>query len=325
LLIAGWLEASGGNLDLATTDIERAMELDTGVISVGQLHLSFVRSQQGRAADALVLLDLCRPEFERRGLAWEAGASWVLTAWAEIASGRLSQARVACENALQLIEPLGDNWGRIHAEAMLGELAQAEHRFREATAHLGRAARAAHELGFEAAEAHHLTNLGRAQQQLGDPAAAAATLDHAIEVATATADLRTAALARVRLARVLRATGGHERARVEVDAARRWYAVAGAGEGQPLADYLAAALDIDDEVAGAEQRLGEVLAAARQSDNVEIEILALETAARVDAERGQVDQALQALREADRLLPVVAHLMIDSDHADRDRALALVQ
>ncbi len=52
---------------------------------------------------------------------------------------------------------------------MLGGLAQAEHRFADAAAHLSRAADAAHALGFAAAEAHHLTNLGRAQQQTGDP------------------------------------------------------------------------------------------------------------------------------------------------------------
>ena len=50
-------------------------------------HLSFVRSQQGRAQDALDLLEESRVVFREHGLEWEEAADWVLTAWAEIARG----------------------------------------------------------------------------------------------------------------------------------------------------------------------------------------------------------------------------------------------
>ena len=191
LQLAGWLEASAGNLDRATRHLEdgRAiaeLELpDPELGAVAQLHLAFVHSQQGRAPEALAVLAGCRTEFQRRGPAWEAGASWVRTAWAEIAVGRTDDAQVACDAALTLIEPIGDAWGRIHAEAMLGRLAQAEYRFDDAVGHLMRAAEAAHQLGFGAAEAHHLTNLGHAQYELGTPRAAIMTLEHALEVARA--------------------------------------------------------------------------------------------------------------------------------------------
>ena len=290
----------------------------------GTAALSFVRSQQGRAADALALLDRCRPAFAERGQAWEEAASWVLTAWAEIASGRLAEAPAACARALELLQPLGDNWGRIHAEAMLGELAQAQHRYAEATGHLGRAAEAAHALGFGAAESHHLTNLGRAQHQLGDHEAARATLARAIEIGTASADLRTVALARIRLGRVLRDLGETDAAREQVRAGRDWYAAAGSGEGQALAGFLLAALAADADEPAAEARLDQVLAAARRSGNLEIQVLALDALARWSAEHGRHDHARLALREADRLWPGVAHLVTEADRTDRVRALELL-
>jgi tetratricopeptide (TPR) repeat protein len=107
--------------------------------------------------------------------------------------------------------------------------------------HLARAADAAHELGFGAAEAHHLANLGRAQQQLGDQRSATVTLERAIDTALSTGDLRTAALARVRLGRVLGCEGDRESAHALVQSALQWYRAAGGGEGVGLAEYVLAA------------------------------------------------------------------------------------
>ena len=251
LLLAGWLEASAGNLDQASGDIEEGMAIaDDELRSVGQLHLSFVRSQQGRAQDALDLLEESRVVFHDLGLRWEEAANWVLTAWAEIARGEMARGKAACDEALRLIVPIGDNWGRIHAEAMLGGLAQAEHRFADAAAHLEQAAEAAHQLGFRAAEAHHLTNLGWAEHESGDPQRATATLERAIEVGRATGDLRTAALAQVRLGRVLRSLGQSAAARTVVEAAQHWYALAGGGDGALLAESVLAALDVEDDASG---------------------------------------------------------------------------
>ncbi|MGB8383650.1 MAG: hypothetical protein WCG47_20770, partial [Dermatophilaceae bacterium] len=73
--------------------------------------------------------------------------------------------KAACDEALQLLGPIGDQWALNHLEGMLGGLAQAEHRYEDAVAHLRRAAEATRRLGFAAAQAHHLANLGRAQEQ----------------------------------------------------------------------------------------------------------------------------------------------------------------
>ena len=321
LLLAGWLEASAGNLDRATSHIEEGMAIaDDELRRVGQLHLSFVRSQQGRAQDALLLLEESRPVFRRGGLKWEEAANWVLTAWAEIARGEMARGKAACDEALRLIVPLGDNWGRIHAEAMLGGLAQAEQRFADAAEHLERAVDAAHRLGFRAAEAHHLTNLGRAEQQLGDRRRASATLDRAIDVARATGDLRTAALAQVRLGRLLRELGESAAARTTVAEAQNWYALAGGGDGALLAESVLAALDVEDESPEAQERVARVLGAAHDAGDLEVEVLALDACAVAHAKHGRLHEAQTALARADQLMSAAHHLLSDSDRIDRDRA-----
>jgi tetratricopeptide (TPR) repeat protein len=325
LLLAGFLEASGGNLDRATVDIEQAMGIGVDELpSVGRLYLSFVRSQQGRAHDALTLLADCRAEFHRLGRVWEEGVSWLLCAWAQIALGETARGKAACDEALRLLGPLGDQWALNHAEAMLGELAQAEHRFADATAHLQRAADATHTLGFAAAEAHHLTNLGRAQQQSGDHHTAVATLQRAIDTAHATGDLRTAAIASVRLGRVLRSLGQRQPARAVVQSAHRWYNAAGGGDAAALAEYLLTALDADDGTPEAGQHLTDVLATARHAHDVEIEVLTLDALARLYAEQGRTSDAQAMLDTADRIMPAAYHLLTDIDRIDRDQARSLL-
>ena len=207
---------------------------------------------------------------------------------------------------------------------MLGGLAQAEHRFPDAVRHLQRAADATHRLGFAAAEAHHLANLGRAQEQGGDGQSAAATLERAIDAAEATGDLRTAPLARVRLGRVLRSIGDRPAARISVEAGRKWYQEAGGGDAAVLAQYLMAALDADAGDRSAPAHLQAALDAAREAHDVEVEVLALDTLARVHAEAGHAATARDLLDTARVLLPAVGHLLSEPDRLDRDRAEALL-
>jgi len=162
LLFNGWFEAAGGHLDQAIADVTEAIAIapDAALRARGHLFLSFVHTQGGRPADALAALDGHREALT----GWEAGAAWLLTAWAEIALGHLDAGQAACTEALRLLGPHGDAWILSHAEAILGGLAQSQHRFAAAITHLRRAVDAAHELGFSTAEALHLTNLGRAYQ-----------------------------------------------------------------------------------------------------------------------------------------------------------------
>ena len=233
-------------------------------------------------------------------------------------------AKAASEQALKLIRPLGDNWGLSHAEALLGGLAQAEHRFADAVDHLDRAAEAAGNLGFGAAAAHHLTNLGRVQQEAGDLGAARTALHQAVAAAEAVGDARTAAYARAHLGWVLRALGEPADARLAVRSAHQWYEAAGGGEGAVLADYALAALDADQALTHAADHLDQVLATARRDGQGEVEVLTLDRLARLRAEAGDLGDAQALLSAADELAPVVYHLMSDSDRIDRDRAWSLI-
>lgn len=286
-----------------------------------------MHTQGGRPQDALAALDGHRAAWH----GWEAGAAWLLTAWSEIALGRLDRSQAACVEATRLLTADGRPWALSHAEAILGGLAQAQHRFADATAHLRRAADAAHELGFAAAEALHLANLGRAEQQAGEPGTAVTTLRTAIETAHTAGDRRTVALAGVRLGRVLRALGRDEAARAEVDAAREWFRAAGGGDGALLAEHLSVALNPEPTA------LAEVLAAARAGRDAEVELLTLDRLALLHAERGDPAQAetphaergdraqAQALlAAADGLLPAVAHLVTEDDRIDAAAARLLL-
>ncbi len=243
LVLCGWFEASGGDLERAVADLEEAARTpDPRAASVARLHLAFVHTQGGRAAEALGLLDRCRPDLERLGLEWEVGTSWLLAAWALTATGDLVGGQDACDRALRLLTPLGDDWALGHAEGLLGELAEAEHRYTDAKVHLARAAASAGALGFEAAQAHHLLNLARVEEACGEGESARGTLADAIEIARRCGDLRTVAVARTYLALVLRAAGEPDAALASVEQAVAWFAAAGGGDGATLADDTFAAL-----------------------------------------------------------------------------------
>lgn len=324
LLLAGWLEASGGDINLATADLEEASTLVSGELeSVVQLHLAFLDTVRGRPEAALAVLSRCQADFHRSGRDWEEGASWVLTAWCQVALGEAARATAACAEALRLLRPLRDDWGLGHVEAILGGLAQVEHRFGDAIVHLTRAAQAASRLGFAAAAAHHLASLGRAQHQQGELQSAVVTLQNAIEAAEAAGDPRTANLARVRLARIWRELGDRGRARAAVVAAATWYRAAGGGDEAAMADYLSAALDADDGAREAADRLTTVAARAH-GQGTEIEVLALDTLARLRVEQGRPIDARQLLARADDLMPALGHLLADADRPDRDQARALL-
>ena len=155
-------------------------------------------------------------------------------------------------------------------------------------------------------------------------ASATATLERAIDAAQAVGDQRTAALARIRLGRVLRATGELQAARVVVESARRWYDAAGGGEDAALGEYVFAGLDANAGLPQAAERLAAVLANARREGNAEVEVLALDSLAGLHAAQGHLGDARDLLTRADSLIPAVYHLVSDTDRLDRDRARRLL-
>ena len=222
LLVAGWLEASAGNLDRAQADLDEAVRLadefaDPRLRADADRHGAFLSIQLGRPTDVLDRASSSITASRALGLTWETAAALVLRAYGSIMVGDTAHAGQDANEVIHLLEPLEDSWGLVHAEAMLGAIAQAEHRFGDASEHLARAAAQSELLGFVGQAALHLASLGRVQQRAGDPQAAILTLNHAIVAATDSGDLRLAATARLHLARLMR---DHRRGRLRTRPAR---------------------------------------------------------------------------------------------------------
>jgi hypothetical protein len=141
-------------------------------------------------------------------------------------------------------------------------------------------------------------------------------LDLAVAKAEATGDVRLAALARVHLGRVLRAVGDVPRARSALEAAAEWHRDAGGGEQALLGDCLLTALDAEDGIPGAEERLLAVLGASRQKNDAPVEVFALDALARVSVLAGEVARARELCAAADRRMPAASHFITELDRRD---------
>src|SRR6185312_6635514 len=83
LLLAGWLEASAGNVARAEDDLDRALGEaialnDDQLRADAQRHLAFLRLQQARPDDAAELAFQSADAARQRGLAWERAAGLLL-------------------------------------------------------------------------------------------------------------------------------------------------------------------------------------------------------------------------------------------------------
>jgi len=322
LLLAGWLEASAGNVARAQSDLEEADsiagQLDAEVMQADVArHRAFVSLQQGLPEQALVHATASLVTYRQQNLAWKAAASLVLTAYAALMLGDTPAAARDGAEAVSILTPMGDSWGLVHAKAMLGGIAQAEHRFEDAIDALSGAAQESTTLGFLGQAALHLASLARVQQRAGRPADAAASGDRALAAATASGDSRMAATARLNLARLLRSIGNGPAAVSLLRENLDWYASAGGGDGALLSRCVLAAETHDRD------SLEAVLNLARADENQQVAILALDGLARLSAEEGEHDHATELIAEADALHPAVAHLLDDADRPDRTAALAM--
>lgn len=316
LLLAGWLEASAGNVAIAAADLDAAAALASGLddavlgADVAR-HRAFLAIQQGRPdlvlAHGAASLVVCRP----LGLTWRVAASLLLSAYGALMLGDTAAASRDAGEAVGLVTELGDSWATVHAEAILGGIAQAEHRYDEAARALGRAAEESVTMGFLGQAALHGATLARVQHRLGDPAAAE-SYEQAIRDALAVGDGRLAATARLNLARLLRGAGEIAAAVALLEENVRWYRSAGGGDFALLTRCVLSA-GRDDEGG-----LQEVLAEARGSDNVEVQVYALDALARLAAEAGEVARAGDLLGEADRLVGQVAHVVDAGDRLDAE-------
>jgi predicted ATPase/DNA-binding SARP family transcriptional activator len=321
-LLAGWIEASTGDLAPAEQDISSACELahalgDADLQARCSYYLAYVISHRGEWHRALELTDAADARYAGLDRPWDQAANWLFASRAAISAGDRVRARAARDQVLHWLALVDDPWLHARAEAMLGELARLEHRFDDAVAHIGRAAQQSRQLGFRQTEAYQVSSLGRAQGQAGDDQTAAGTLALAIEKAEATGDVRLAALVRVHLGRVLRALGRTTEARAALESASAWHHAAGGGEQYALGECLLAALDAADGAPDAGGRLAALLDNARHDDDAPVEVFALDALARLASERGDDSEATALRAAADERFPAAAHFITARDRVDR--------
>ena len=221
LLLAGWLEASAGNVEPGPGRPRRAPGRspsgsadDAPARPTSRRHLAFVRIQQGRPDD---VLEAPRPAWTRTGrLELRVGDR------GQPAARRLRVDHAGRHRQRHARRPprrcgSGPRSGDAGAwctprrcSAPWPRRAPLRRRRRRADPRR-RALRET--MGFAGQAALHLTTLGRVQQRSGSPDQALDTLARAIRSATTGGDLRVAATARIHLARTLRATGDQGSAR----------------------------------------------------------------------------------------------------------------
>jgi predicted ATPase/DNA-binding SARP family transcriptional activator len=324
LLLAGWLEASAGDVTLAQADLDTARDLaedlaDEVLVADVQLHQAFVAIQQGRPEVVLASAGDSLRTYRAHRLDWPSAASLLLRAFGALMRGDTGAAAGDATEALTVLAEIEDSWGIVHAQAMLGGIAQAEHRFDDAALALGHAADQSAAMGFVGQAALHRATLARVQHRSGDPRAKA-SYQQAIDDALASGDGRLAATARLNLARLHRATGDWHQGVALLTENQRWYAAAGGGDFALLNDcILAAGLDDGPGLVAA-------LAASRGAGNVEVQVYALDALARLAADTENQARARSLLAQADQLALQVGHLMDPQDRLDamlaRGRLLA---
>ncbi len=321
LLLAAWIEASTGHLELARDHIAAANELADAIDDVDLqarccYYLAYVVSHHGEFRRAMELTDRSSALYDGLDRAWDQAASWLFAARAAISAGDQERSVDALGRVEHYLRTVDDPWLHVRRDATIGELARLQRRFDDAILHIGRAAETSRRLGFLQTEAYQVANLGRAQCQAGDYDAGAATLELAVAKAEATGDVRMAALARVHLGRVLRGLGQVARARTALETAAAWHRAAGGGEQAALGECLLAAMDAEDGIPGAEERLVTILDQARVNDDAHVEVFALDALARIAAEAGDIATARDLCASGDRRMEAASHFITDLDRTD---------
>jgi predicted ATPase/DNA-binding SARP family transcriptional activator len=321
LLLAGWFEASLGDLGRASEHIDEATALATAIGDVDlqarcAYYLAYVVSHRGDFRAGLELTERSRTLYAGLDRPWDVAASSLFATRAAISAGAEGRAVEAADQSRAALAAVADPWLHVRFEAMLGELARLQHRFDDAVQHLARAAAISRQRGFLQTEAYQVTSLGRAQCQAGDYELGATTIRTAITKAEATGDVRMAALAGVHLGRVLRALGDTTGARTVLEQSVAWHRAAGGGEQAVLGECLLTALDARQGIDDAPERLSALLAQAVAEDNAPAEVFALDALARLAATAGDEDTARSLADRADERMRATSHFIAERDRVD---------
>jgi predicted ATPase/DNA-binding SARP family transcriptional activator len=321
LLNVGWIEASTGGLDVARAHIEEATTIAEGINDVELLarcssYLAYVVSHYGDFAQGIDLTDRSRDLLSQLDRPWDQAANELFAARAAISAGDHERSIEAVGRVDRWVKPLDDPWLEVRREAVHGELARLQGRFADAVRHIQRAAETSRISGFLQTEAYQTASLARAHSQAGDYETGAAILQLSIAKAEAIGDARMAALARVHLGRILRATGDIAGSRAALETACDWHRGNGGGEQAALGECLLAVLDLGADVAGADVRVATILDAARRNNDAHIEVFALDALGWRASRHGDQRTAEMLCTEADQRMTVVSHFISERDRVD---------
>ena len=155
LLLAAWIEASTGDLELARRHIAAATELAEEIHNVDlqarcSYYLAYVVSHQGEFRQAMELTARSCAIYDGLDRPWDQAATWLFAARAAISAGDQERSVEAAHQVQRWVGTLDDPWLQVRSDAMLGELARIQHRFHDAVLHIGRAAETSRRLGFPA-------------------------------------------------------------------------------------------------------------------------------------------------------------------------------
>ena len=246
-------------------------------------------------------------------LVWQTACSLVLAAYGALMLGDAEGATRQATEAMDALAPIGDSWGLVHAQAMLGGIAQAEHRLDDAAGAL--AERWTSRNGSASPDRRRSTSPPSAASSSGPrrgtrpspPSTGPSPPRWPAETA------RLAATTRVNLARLHRARGDHAAALALLEQNQHWYRAAGGGDGALLNRCLLGAEKADPG------SLQEVLTEAAAAGNAEVQVYALDALARCAAVQGDRARADELLASADSLAPTVTHLVDEADRFDKLR------
>ncbi len=333
LLLAAWIEASTGDLELARDHIAAAAPSSRTAIDDVDLqarccyYLAYVVSHHGDWEQALELTDRSRALYDGARPAVGPGRQRAL----RLARGDLRRRRGAQRRGARPGRALAARRSTTRGCTFAATRCSASWPASSIASTTPSSTSVApprrrERLGFRQTEAYQVSSLGRAQCQAGDYETGAATLALAIDKAEATGDVRLAALARVHLGRVLRALGRRRRARAALEAATAWHRAVGGGEQAALGECLLAAMDAADGVAGAAGPAPAILDDARRDDDAHVEVFALDALARIARRRsGDVASPATCCDAADRRMAAASHFITERDridaHAVRQRRL----
>jgi hypothetical protein len=111
--------------------------------------------------------------------------------------------------------------------------------------------------------------------------------------------------------------GDRPGARAAAEKAAAWHRAAAGGEQAELGECLLAALDAEDEVPDAAQRLAEILMNAQLRGDAPVEVLALDALARIAAESDDQSRARSLRDSADERMPAASHFITELDRVDK--------